>query len=95
MNIDRQRRTAVAAMEAMGFIFDGVTWNAPTAAAAARPDLIAEADALHSLLILRADKLAGYTEGSEEETELHLIADTVDAYEAKRWPDGKIPGGKG
>jgi hypothetical protein len=45
--------------------------------------------------ILRADKLAGCTEGSEEELELKMIADTVGAYETKRWPDGKVPGGKG
>ena len=50
---------------------------------------------MHSLLVLRADRLGGCTEGSEEETELKLIADTVCAYEAKRWPDGKVPGGKG
>ena len=57
--------------------------------------LAAEADALHSLLVLRADKLSTCSEGSEEETELQLIADTVIAYETKRWPDGKVPGGKG
>ena len=90
--IDRQRIAAVKALEAMGFTFDGVSWDSP---AAVNPDLASEADALHSLLVHRADKLAGCTEGSEEETELQLIADMVTAYEAKRWPDGKIPGGKG
>ena len=39
--------------------------------------------------------LLGCVEGSEEEAELKLIAETVMAYEAKRWPDGKVPGGKG
>jgi hypothetical protein len=63
--------------------------------AGAGTSLLAEADAMHSLLVLRADRLGGCTEGSEEETELKLIADTVCAYEAKRWPDGKVPGGKG
>jgi hypothetical protein len=52
-------------------------------------------DALHSLLVLRADRLEGCTKGSDEATEFRLIADTVEAYEAKRWPDGKVPGGKG
>ena len=32
---------------------------------------------------------------SEEETELAHISDTVDAYELRRWPEGKIAGGKG
>ena len=92
--IDRQRIAAVKAMEEMGCTFDGAAWNAPIAS----PDsleLTAEADALHSLLVLRADKLMGCAEGSDEETEFKLIAETVMAYEAKRWPDGKAPGRKG
>jgi hypothetical protein len=34
-------------------------------------------------------------EESEEAVELALITDTVERYEAKRWPDGKVPDGKG
>ena len=46
-------------------------------------------------LIKRADELMGCTEDSREEEELRALADVIDAYEAKRWPSGKIAGGKG
>ena len=73
---------------------DGFVWNAPQGGVPF-PSLQDEADAMHGLLVLRADKLEGCTEGSSEETELKMIADTVQAYEAKRWPDGIASGGKG
>jgi hypothetical protein len=53
------------------------------------------ADAMHALLIKRADQLAGYGEGSAEEVEFGSIADILTAYELLRWPEGKEPGGKG
>jgi hypothetical protein len=62
---------------------------------AALTKLTNEADAMHALFVLRADALMGCTEGSEEEEELSAITDAIEAYEAKRWPEGKIPGGKG
>jgi hypothetical protein len=93
--IDRQRISAVRAMEAAGHIFDGIDWVPPIQPLSAGMDVVAEGDAMHSLLVLRADRLVGCVEGSEGETELRLIAETVSSYEAKRWPDGKVPGGKG
>lgn len=92
--VDKQRIAAVRTMEALGYSFDGIAWNGPTGGAPSFA-MDTEADAMHSLLVLRADKLAGCSEGSDEETELKMVADTVGAYEVKRWPDGVVPGGKG
>jgi hypothetical protein len=57
--------------------------------------VIPEADVMHGLLMRRADAWAGCTEGSEEEAELETIIDALEAYEIKRWPLGREPGGKG
>ena len=92
--IDKRRIGAVRTLEALGYSFDGVAWNGPTGGASSSAT-DTEADAMHSLLVLRADKIVGCTEGSDEELELTLIADAAEAYEAKRWPDGAVPGGKG
>jgi hypothetical protein len=71
-------------------------WTLPKEAAriGASPAL-AEADAMHALLVLRADKIASCSEGSDEATELELITEAAEAYEARRWPNGKASGGKG
>jgi hypothetical protein len=66
----------------------------PTAATA-QPLLTAESDAMHSALVQREDALEGCLEGSEEEHEIAAITDAIEAYEAKRWPEGRVPGGKG
>jgi hypothetical protein len=41
-----------------------------------------ESDAMHALLIKRADELMACTEESPEEAELITLADVIDAYEA-------------
>ena len=52
-------------------------------------------DRMHELLVTRSDALEGCAEGSPEEAELAALADAIEAYEAVRWPEGKVPGGKG
>jgi hypothetical protein len=58
-------------------------------------ELIAEADAMHALLVRRADNLEGCANGSPDQAELASIVYAIEAYEEKRWPLGKAPGGKG
>jgi hypothetical protein len=60
-----------------------------------RRRLISAADAMHALLIRRADELQGCTEDSAGKAELGSIADALTAYELMRWPEGKATGGKG
>jgi hypothetical protein len=64
----------------------------PTNGAAPAPAIT---DALHALLVQLADALEGSPKGSAEEGELDAITDAIEAYEAVRWPTGKIAGGKG
>jgi len=92
-NIDRQRISAVRLLESMGYVFRDGEWMAPPIGWPSPRS--AEADAMHVMLVLRADALADCTENSEEARELAMITDALEAYEAKRWPDGKVPGGKG
>jgi hypothetical protein len=52
-------------------------------------------DKMHGMLMDRADALMGCTENSPEEAELAALTDLIGAYERWRWPDGRVPGGKG
>ncbi len=90
-NIDRRRFRAVELLERRGYRWDGLEWMPPQRA----PDCTREADAMYALLRRRADTLAGNPEGSAEERELSAIGEVLAAYEWKRWPTGKIAGGKG
>ena len=76
--IDRQRIAAVKALEAMGYTFGGDKWFGPDAT-----DGSLEADAMHALLVHRADQLEGCTEGSPEKQEFSSIVSAIDASERK------------
>ena len=89
-NIDKQRIAAVRTLEAKGYVFRD-EWIAPVGMTT---PATAEADTMHVLLVLRADQIEDFTEGSPEEAEFKAIADVLEAYEARRWPDGKVPGRK-
>jgi len=88
--IDRQRILAVQKVQELGLAWHADGWRKSTDA-----ELLPEADAMHALLVRRADELEGYIEGSPEEAELTSIVDALETYEEKRWPLGKIPGGRG
>ena len=50
---------------------------------------------MHALLIARADALIGCPDGSADQDELVVIGEALEAYEARRWPQGRADGGKG
>ena len=96
MELDKQRITAVQTLESLGYTYRYGEWL-PTVLAPPLP-LTAEADAMHGMLMRRADALDGCSKGSDEEGELGTIVDFLEAYEARRWPLGKDPavlGGNG
>jgi hypothetical protein len=72
----------------MGYVFHEHDWTGPTI-----PSTF-EADAMHALLVARADALEGCREKLARRARTAMIAEAVGAYEAKRWPDGRVPGGK-
>jgi hypothetical protein len=93
MDIDKQRIAAVRTLEALGYSYSNGEWL-PAGVAAPLPFTV-EADAMHGALMLRADALAECKESSDEQAELRLIVDLIEAYECKRWPLAKELGGKG
>jgi hypothetical protein len=90
--IDKQRIAAVRKLEQLGYTFAAGDWMHPTNDATPAPAIT---DALHALLVKRADDLEGCTEGSNEERELAAITNAIEAYEAVRWPLGRTQDGKG
>ena len=97
INSDKQHVAAVRKLEALGYSYQDGEWGpaSPSAAAGPRSLMTAESDNMHGALVQRADAVEGCIEGSEEERELAAITDAIEAYEAKRWPEGKEQGGKG
>jgi len=97
IDIDKQRVAAVRKLEALQYRYEGGVWVPPVSlpTPVTQHSILGEADDMHSVLVQRADALEGCTDGSEEERELAAITDAIEAYEASRWPEGKVPGGKG
>jgi hypothetical protein len=94
-NIDKQRVAAVRKLEALGYSYQDGEWMTASAPAAAGPQslMTTVSEAMHLALVRRADALEGCT--SEDEAELKVIVEAIEAYEAVRWPVGKQLGGKG
>lgn len=65
--IDRQPIAAVRTLEALGYCFRAGRWQSQLSVPG---QSWAEADALHYLLVARADKLIGCTDGSADQDEL-------------------------
>jgi len=91
--VDKQRIAAVTKLEQLGYTFAGDDWMHPGNDAAAIAPTIT--DELHAMLVKRADDLQGCPVGSDKERELAAIERAISAYEAVRWPTGKIAGRKG
>src|SRR5262245_24323462 len=72
------------------YTFAGDDWiHSANEAAAIVPTIT---DELHAMLVKRADDLDGCSAGSDEERELTAIERAIGAYEAVRWPTGKVAG---
>jgi hypothetical protein len=57
-SVDKQRITAVENLKQLGYSFSCATgWTRPQGDDKSRDSLVVEADALHALLVLRADRL--------------------------------------
>ena len=77
----------------MGYTFADGDWTHPANDATRVGPIIT--DAMHALLVHRADALMACMEESVGLCELAAITDAIEAYEAVRWPNGRADGGKG
>ena len=89
--IDRQRIAAVRTRETLGFTYRDGLWKLPLHASRG---ITVEADAMHARLVAIADKIAENL-GIWTDDDPEAIGESLEAYEAVRWPDGKVEGGKG
>ena len=84
--IDAKRIAAVKFLRSRGYVYTDGAWCTERRSDA--PELAEAADAMHAVLMQRADALAGCTEASDEEAELRAVAEAIDAYQAARLPTG-------
>jgi len=83
-SVDKQRITAVEILKQLGYSFScGTGWTRPQNEDKCCDSLVVEADALHALLVLRADRLLHNAQADPDE--LGMITDAISAYEAIRW----------
>jgi len=92
MGASSRQTSAVRTMKELGYSYQQGIWSSPPVAVA---HLASVADGLHALLVKRADELVGCIAGSAGEAERAAIVGALEAYEAKRWPLGRVPSGKG
>jgi hypothetical protein len=94
--IDKQRISAVAKLEELGYTFclaDGRTAPGTSGSAGAVPST-AESDAMHAVLVRRADALQECTEGSPEEAELEMIVSAIEPTKPSAGPMGRSRGAR-
>ena len=83
-SVDKQRIAAVEILKQLGYSFSCATgWTRPQGDDKSCDSLVVEADALHALLVLRADRLIH--DAPSDPAELGIITDAISAYEAIRW----------
>jgi hypothetical protein len=87
--LDRQRISAVQTLEGLGYTYRaGEGWQPPQGS-----EPWSEADALYDLLIKQADRFC-CIDDPQEDAQFWAIVKALEAYETKRWPDGKESRGK-
>jgi hypothetical protein len=89
-SIVRQRIADVKKRPELGLAWSETGWQSPS-----DPELIGKAGAMHAAPVRRADARTDCDAGSPAEVERAFIVELIEAYEEKRWPLGKVPGGKG
>jgi hypothetical protein len=83
--IDRQRIAAVRTLKTLGYTYRDGQWKPPLHASRG---ITVVADAMHARLVAIADKIAANL-GIWTDDDLEAIGESLEGYEAVRWPDGK------